>query len=139
MAAVNFFTEDIAFKVPHPRKTSAWIKKIVEKEKAAIASVNFIFCSDQYLLSLNVKHLNHKTFTDIITFDYSTSRKRIEGDIFISIERVRENSDKFKKTFDEELHRVLIHGILHLLGYDDKTPKAKASIRKKEDVCLSLR
>jgi probable rRNA maturation factor len=139
MAAVNFFTEDIDFKVAHPRKTSTWIKKVVEKEKAALATVNFIFCSDHYLSGLNSKHLKHNTLTDIITFDYSTSRKGIEGDIFISIERVRENSIKFKKTFDEELHRVLIHGVLHLLGYDDKTPKAKASIHKKEDVCLSLR
>jgi probable rRNA maturation factor len=139
MAAVNFFTEDIDFKVAHPRKTSAWITKIVKKEKAALASVNFIFCSDRYLLGLNAKHLNHKTLTDIITFDYSTSRKSIEGDVFISIERVRENSVKFRKTFDDELHRVLIHGVLHLLGYDDNTPKAKSSIHEKEDICLSLR
>jgi probable rRNA maturation factor len=139
MAAVNFFAEDTDFKIPHPRKTSAWIQKVVKKEKAALANVNFIFCSDQYLLGLNIKHLNHKTLTDIITFDYSESRNSIEGDVFISIDRVLENSLKFKRGFDEELHRVLIHGILHLLGYDDKTPKAKAAIRKKEDVCLSLR
>jgi probable rRNA maturation factor len=139
MAAVNFFVEDIDFKLPRPRKTSAWIKKVVEKEKGRLSSVNFIFCSDRYLLDLNIRHLNHNTLTDIITFDYSVSQKNIEGDIFISVDRVTENSTKFKTPFEEELHRVVIHGILHLLGYDDKTPNAKARIRKKEDVCLSLR
>jgi len=138
MAVVNFFSEDIDFKLPHPRKTTDWIKRVIKKEKKSIQGVNFIFCSDKYLLATNIQFLNHKSLTDIITFDYSDSPV-LHGDIFISIERVRENALKFKKTFDDELHRVIIHGILHLVGYNDKTPKEKSLIHKKEDVCLSLR
>ena len=138
MAVVNFFSEDIDFKLPHPRKTTDWIKRVIKKEKKSIQGVNFIFCSDKYLLATNIQFLNHKSLTDIITFDYSDSPGLL-GDIFISIERVRENALKFKKTFDDELHRVIIHGILHLMGYNDKTPKEKSLIHKKEDVCLSLR
>ena len=138
MAVVNFFSEDIDFKLPHPRKTTDWIKRVIKKEKKSIQGVNFIFCSDKYLLATNIQFLNHKSLTDIITFDYSDSPV-LHGDIFISIERVRENALKFKKTFDDELHRVIIHGILHLMGYNDKTRKEKSLIHKKEDVCLSLR
>lgn len=139
MAVVNFFSEDIDFKLPHPRKTSDWIKQVVRKEKATLQGVNFIFCSDKYLLQANIRYLNHKTFTDIITFDYSGSAQTLQGDIFISIDRVGENCRTYKKSFDDELHRVIIHGVLHLLGYEDKTVKQKVLIHKKEDVCLSLR
>jgi rRNA maturation RNase YbeY len=138
MAAINFFNEDISFKLPHPRKTSTWIKLVIQKEKFSLNQVNFIFCSDEYLRAKNIEYLNHKTYTDIITFDYADTKGELEGDIFISIDRIRENADKFGRPFDEELHRVIIHGILHLLGYDDKTPRQKALIHKKEDTCLSL-
>jgi probable rRNA maturation factor len=139
MGVVNFFSEDIDFKLPHPRKTADWIKRVVKREKSTILGVNFIFCSDSYLLQANIQYLKHRTLTDIITFDYSASRKTIEGDVFISIERVVENASKFSNSFDDELHRVIIHGILHLLGHRDKTAKEKTLIRKQEDVCLSLR
>jgi rRNA maturation RNase YbeY len=138
MASINFFNEDISFKLPHPRKTSTWIKLVIQKEKFSLNQVNFIFCSDEYLRAKNIEYLNHKTYTDIITFDYADTKGELEGDIFISIDRIRENADKFGRPFDEELHRVIIHGILHLLGYDDKTPQQKALIHKKEDACLSL-
>lgn len=139
MAAINFFSEDISFKLPHPRKTSTWIKQVIKKEKHSLNQVNFIFCSDEYLRNKNIEYLNHKTYTDIITFDNSDVEGELEGDIFISIDRIRDNADKFGRPFDEELHRVIIHGILHLLGYDDKTPQKKAAIHKKEDACLALR
>ena len=139
MPAVNFFAEDLDFKIPHPRKTASWIKAVVAKEKSSILELNFIFCSDEYLLATNIQYLKHKSYTDIITFDYSESSKNLQGDIFISIERIKENAIKFEKSFDEELHRVIIHGVLHLLGYNDKSPKEKAQIHKKEDHCLSLR
>lgn len=138
MAAINFFTEDIVFKLPHPRKTSTWIKRVIQKEKFSLTQVNFIFCSDEYLRAKNIEYLNHKTYTDIITFDNSDTEGELEGDIFISIDRIRENADKFSRPFEEELHRVIIHGILHLLGHDDKTPQQKAAIHKKEDACLAL-
>jgi probable rRNA maturation factor len=139
MAVINYFTEGIRFQLEHPRKTASWIKKVILSEKATPQSINFIFCSDKVLLQRNLEYLNHSTLTDIITFDNSEVKGEIEGDIFISIDRVKENALKFGQSFDQELHRVLIHGVLHLLGYDDKSPKQKEAIRKKEDACLSLR
>lgn len=139
MAAINFFSEDISFTLSHPRKTAAWIKRVVTKEKFSLNQVNFIFCSDDYLRQKNIEYLNHKTYTDVITFDYSDTEGELEGDIFISIDRIKENAGKFNRPFDEELHRVIIHGILHLLGYNDKTPTQKTRIHQKEDACLNLR
>ena len=139
MAAINFFSEDIPFKIPHPRKTSNWLKSAIKTEKRNLEALNFIFCSDKHLLEINVQYLNHKTLTDIITFDQSEDAKSIHGDIFISIERVRENAEKFRTSFDDELHRVLIHGVLHLCGYSDKSKNAKLLMREKEDAYLSLR
>ena len=139
MGSIRFFTEDITFKLPHPRKTTAWIKIAILKEKYCLGEINYVFCSDEHLLKMNIEYLNHKTLTDIITFDNSDEHGVIEGDIFISIDRVRDNAAKFNADFDAELHRVLIHGILHLAGYSDKTPEQKAAMRKKEDAYLSLR
>jgi probable rRNA maturation factor len=137
MAKVHFFSEGIAFKVPHPRITASWIEKVARQEKAAIKSIQYIFCTDNYLLQINKDFLNHSTYTDIITFDYSEG-KAIEAEIYISVERVKENASKFKTTFENELRRVIIHGVLHLVGYGDKTPAKKALMRKKEEACLSL-
>lgn len=139
MPAINFFSEDVDFKLKHPRKTSNWIKESILKEKRILQGLNYIFCSDEYLLQMNLEYLNHKTLTDIITFDNSEIPKHIEGDIFISIDRVEENANKFETSFEEELHRVLIHGVLHLIGYGDKDAASKARMRKKEDTYLSLR
>jgi probable rRNA maturation factor len=139
MAFVNYFTEGTRFQLEHPRKTASWIKKVILSEKAAPKSINFIFCSDEALLRRNQEYLNHSTLTDIITFDNSEAPREVEGDIFISIDRVKENALKYDQAFDRELHRVIIHGVLHLLGYNDKSAKEKAAIRKKEDACLSLR
>ncbi len=139
MGSVRFFSEDTDFSISHPRKTAAWIKAVISKEKKLLADVNYIFCSDRYLLNLNKDFLNHNTLTDIITFDNSAQKGVIEAEIYISIERVLDNACKFKVRFDEELHRVIIHGILHLLGYKDKKPAERALMRKKEEACLSLR
>lgn len=119
-------------------KVSRWISESIQTENHNEEEVNYIFCSDAYLQKLNVKHLSHNTLTDIITFDYNLGRA-ISADIFISIERIDENANKFGVTFNDELHRVMIHGILHLCGYNDKTEDGKKLMRKKEDYYLSLR
>jgi probable rRNA maturation factor len=139
MASINFFSQDIPFKLKTPRKTSAWIVLVLKAERRKLEQLNFVFCSDQYLSDLNTQYLKHKTLTDIITFDNSEGYGNIEGDVFISIDRVKENSVVYSRTFEDELHRVIIHGVLHLIGYSDKTSAKKAEMRKKEDACLSLR
>jgi rRNA maturation RNase YbeY len=135
---VHFFSEGIDFALPHPRKTSNWIKSVISIEKKTLIDLNYIFCSDAYLHQMNQTYLHHNTLTDIITFDYS-QKSKMEGEIYISIDRVKENCITFNRPFDEELHRVIIHGVLHLIGYKDKTKADKAGMRKKEEACLSLR
>lgn len=138
MAGVHYFNEKTRFTLPNPRKTTSWIKKVIEAENCTLGDLNYIFCSDKYLLSINQQYLKHNTFTDIITFGLGEPGL-IEGDIYISIPRVRENARLLGKVFEEELHRVIIHGVLHLAGYSDKIPRKKALMRKKEDASLSLR
>ena len=133
-----FFSEGIDFVLPHPRKTSSWIKSVIKKEKKTLTSINYIFCNDPFLLPINQEYLNHDTLTDIVTFDYSL-KSELKGEIYISIERVKENALTFNRPFDEELHRVIIHGVLHLAGYKDKSKAQKAEMRKKEEAYLSLR
>ena len=137
--AISFFSAEVEFLLPHPRKTSSWINLAVKREKKRLKTLTYIFCSDPYLLHLNKQFLNHSTFTDVITFDYSAQPGVIEGEIYISIDRVAENARKFKVPFDNELHRVIVHGALHLIGYNDKGTKEKALMRKKEEAYLSLR
>jgi probable rRNA maturation factor len=139
MASINFFSQKPRFKLSNPKKTSSWIKKTVEKEGASLISLNYIFCSDEYLADINVKFLRHNTLTDIITFNYNPSKTEIEGEIYISVDRVRENAQTFEVDFQTELNRVIIHGVLHLLGYNDKTKAQKKAMREKEDSYLSLR
>jgi rRNA maturation RNase YbeY len=138
MPSIQFFSEDIPFKPPLPRKTKSWIKQAIAKEKHTLGDLSFIFCSDEYLYQINVQYLNHKTYTDIITFDNSEDPQVIEGDIFISVDRIRENAPKFDRPFEEEIRRVIIHGVLHLIGYSDKSSDAKIAMRRKEDAYLSL-
>jgi len=137
MAPVQFFTEQVQFKLPNPRKTISWIKSVIKKEKSTLGSITYIFCSDEYLRKLNIQYLKHKTYTDIITFNYG-SKKVIDGEIYISVDRIKENAEKFGIEFNTELRRVIIHGVLHLIGYNDKSKTEKALMRKKEDTCLSL-
>jgi probable rRNA maturation factor len=139
MGAIRFFHQDISFKVAAPIKTRKWLREVIRSENRQLLNLNYIFCSDAYLLSINQQYLNHNTLTDIITFDNKEEQDEIESDIFISIDRVRENADKLKVEFDQELHRVLVHGVLHLCGYKDKTPAQRSAMRKREDAYLSLR
>lgn len=134
---ISFHNQSVSFKLKEKTKLKQWIKAVTEKEKHKLGNINYIFCTDDELLEINIKHLNHKTLTDIITFDY-TEGKTINSDIFISIERVAENATKFQVTFDEELHRVMIHGVLHLCGYKDKTKADADLMRKKENASLKL-
>lgn len=138
MSAINYFSHEVRFKLKTPRKIKLWIKNVVEAEGSSIQEINYVFCSDSYLLTLNKGFLNHNTLTDIITFDHSEDPSVIEGEIYISIERVKENAKKYSVSYEEELNRVIIHGILHLLGYKDKKPSEKTLMRKKEDAYLSL-
>ena len=136
--AINFFTEDIKFNLPEKQKRKAWLKKIALSESFKIGELNYIFCSDEYLYQINVDYLNHHTYTDIITFDNSEEEKLIEGDIFVSIDRVKENAQKHGQEELSELSRVISHGLLHLMGYKDKT-KAEAEImRSKEAFAIEL-
>jgi len=136
--SILYFTEDIRFLLRDKRKLRNWIYHCMKAEEKSIGNVNIIFCSDRYLLDLNQTYLHHDTFTDIITFDYSESRNALSGDIFISIERVKNNAQKFHTSFLNELHRVIIHGFLHLAGYKDKSKSEQQIMRSKEDYCLSL-
>jgi len=125
-------------KVSLNQKVKDWIVQAILFENHKIDTINYIFCNDDYLLEKNIKYLNHSTLTDIISFDY-TLGKLISGDIFISVERVKENAQKFQTSFVDELHRVMIHGVLHYCGYNDKTQEEKKQMRAKEDYYLSLR
>jgi probable rRNA maturation factor len=138
MPRVNFFFEETLFKLPHPRKTKSWISAAISSEGFNLGELNYIFCTDNYLLSINKQYLNHSTYTDIVTFDNSEKADLIEGDIFISVDRVTENAVKFNVGVDNEVRRVMIHGALHLMGYTDKTKAQKALMREKEDAYLSL-
>lgn len=138
MKNISFFNEDIAFHLGSEEKVIEWISGVVSEESYEIAELNYIFCSDEHLLAINRKFLNHDFYTDIITFDNSNDPHLIAGDIFISVERVRENAKDLDIDFQHELHRVIIHGVLHLMGYDDKAEDDQQLMRKKEDTCLSL-
>ncbi len=139
MSSVHFFYNEVRFKLRTPRKVISWIKEVVDKEGSLIQEINYVFCSDSYLLTLNLGFLKHNTLTDIITFDNSEKTSVLEGEIYISVERVEENAKKYNVPFEDELNRVMIHGVLHLLGYKDKKTTEKAIMRKKEEACLSLR
>ncbi|QEM06822.1 rRNA maturation RNase YbeY [Mucilaginibacter gossypiicola] len=139
MPAINFFEEDTTFKPKQKAQLRQWIKETVIAEGFKLKELNYIFCSDAYLLQINQQYLDHDTFTDIVTFDNSEVEGDIVGDIFISIDRIRENGDKFKTGETNELHRVIIHGALHLLGYTDKSVVTKQKMTQKEDEYLAKR
>ncbi len=133
---VFFFEEDIKFKPKNKTALRQWIYDTIAAEGCSLSEVNYIFCSDVYLLALNQEYLDHDTYTDIITFDNSEIEGSITGDIFISVDRIRENAQSFGVEMAHELHRVMIHGVLHLLGYKDKTKKDKTLMTAKEDLYL---
>jgi probable rRNA maturation factor len=133
---LKFFSEEISFKLPQSVKTSKWIKTISLSEGYKIGELNYIFCSDDYLLEINKQYLDHDYYTDIITFDNSEEEGKLEGDIYVSIDRVRENAVGLGVDFEVELRRVLIHGLLHLIGFEDGSDELKKQMRAKEDACL---
>lgn len=135
---LTFFSEEIDFKVPQSVKTSKWIKEVSKSEGYKIGDLNYIFCNDDYLLEINRQYLNHDYYTDIITFDNSEEEGKIEGDIYVSVDRVKDNAENLEVDFAVELKRVLIHGLLHLIGYDDTSDELKLKMRTKEDECLQL-
>lgn len=135
---LKFFSEEIDFKLPFPLKTSKWIKTISKSEGYDLGDLNYIFCSDEYLLEINKQYLDHDYYTDIITFDNSEEEGKIEGDIYVSVDRVKENAEEFAVDFETEMRRVLIHGLLHLMDYTDTSDELKTQMRAKEDECLLL-
>jgi probable rRNA maturation factor len=145
---IEFRSEKITFSLKRSSAVTNWIITVARKEKRTVGDIHYIFCSDAFLLKLNKDYLSHDTLTDIITFDYSEGppssklrrvKKKISGEIYISIPRVKENAKKFGVSFEDELHRVMIHGVLHLCGYGDKSAKAKKEMREKEEKYLGLR
>ena len=135
--AIQYFNEDVPLPKLKKRKSTNWIKSAILYEGKRVGDISFIFCSDNYLLEVNKTYLDHDYFTDIITFDY-VDGTLINGDIFISVDRVLENSVEFKTTPEDEMNRILIHGVLHLVGYKDKNRKDKLLMTEKENFYLKL-
>lgn len=139
MPNIHFFKEDVRFRLQDQKPLRKWIEDIVTGKKFSIEELNFIFCSDDYLLRLNKNFLKHHFYTDVITFDNSVVKKKISGEIYISYDRVKENADLFNNSIKDEIHRVMIHGVLHLLGYKDKTKNEKILMRRGENESLEKR
>lgn len=139
MSKINFFTEETSYNLKGKTAIRKWITETILNEGYVLNELNFIFCSDEYLLRVNQDFLQHDYYTDVITFDNSEELKMILGDIFISIDRVKDNAKQNKVSTHDELCRIIIHGTLHLLGYRDKTKKAKLEMTAKEDFYLNRR
>lgn len=135
---IRYYCEDISFKLKDKALNNKWLKMVAASELRKIGDINIIFCSDNYILDVNMKYLQHDYFTDIITFDYCEN-DILSGDLFISIDSVRENALFYGTEFPEELNRVMVHGVLHLIGYDDHTEEDIKTMRSKEDYYLDLR
>lgn len=133
---IQFFAEDVEYDLPNPTKTKRWLRFVIESEGYVLTQLNYIFCSDEYLLNMNRERLHHDYFTDIITFDISENEKEIEGEIYISTHRVTENALSLDVKFEEELRRVIVHGVLHLVGYNDGDETSTLRMRTKEDFYL---
>jgi rRNA maturation RNase YbeY len=134
---IRYFTEDTRFLFKGKRLTSNWLKKVAGQEGKRIGQISVIFCSDPYLLDINRKYLGHDYYTDIITFDYCEG-DLLNGDLFISIDTVRDNAAFYGASFEEELHRVIVHGLLHLIGYDDHSDADTAAMRAAENRALAI-
>ena len=135
---ISYFFEDTDFVFKGKTITNKWLRLVAESEIRRIGNISIIFCSDNYILDVNQKYLQHDYFTDIITFDYCEGEK-LSGDLFISVDSVRENAGEYGTEFSEELYRVIVHGVLHLIGYDDHNDEDIAMMRKKDNYYLSLR
>jgi len=135
MKHIHFFTEQTNFTIKNKTLIREWLTQIIRKHKKQVGEINIIFCNDDYVLKLNEQYLGHDTFTDIITFDF-VEDKTISGDIFISVDRMKENAKLFHVEQSTETHRLIAHGVLHLLGYKDDTPKNKKLMTEQEEVAL---
>lgn len=136
-AFVQFFSEDVDFELVNSESAGDWLRRVIAMENKPLKSLSIVFCSDEYLYRLNSEYLQHNTYTDVITFPYSEGEE-VEGDIFISVDRVRENALAFQSTFEVELFRVMVHGVLHLCGYRDKEEGEQKTMREKENEYLRL-
>jgi len=132
---IHFYNENVKYNLASKRKIRSWLLSIVEQEQKNMGEISCIFCSDNYLFKINKQYLNASYFTDVITFDY-TEKNRISGDVFISIDRVKENAKLYNQPYFKEILRVILHGVLHLCGYKDKTKKEITFMREKEDYYL---
>ncbi len=139
MPSVSFHSELTSFKLKDKNKLKKWLHAVALRHAGSISAIQYIFCDDSFLLDINKQYLNHNTLTDIITFRYSEHPAPLESDIYISVERVRENASSLSDSFESELHRVMVHGVLHLLGFKDKSGKEKELMRLEEDYCLGIR
>jgi rRNA maturation RNase YbeY len=139
LGELNFFSEEIHYRLRNIKKLRTWVQNTIQNEGGELETINFIFTSDSYLHKINVDYLQHDTYTDIITFEYNEANMPIISDIYISIDRCRENAKNYKIKLTDEVHRIIIHGVLHLLSYKDKTKKDKELMTSKEDYYLSLR
>lgn len=135
---ITFNTLLEGFELKNPENLKGWLKEIISENKKLSGEIAYVLADDTYLHKINKDFLKHDTLTDIISFETSVDPNVISGEIFISIDRVKENAVKQKQEFEKELARVLVHGVLHLIGYDDKTPDQKLKMRAKEDYCLHL-
>lgn len=131
---VHYYYEDIDFEIANGEKLAVWITQTAVAEGLDFHNTSYIFCSDEYLYEINMEYLNHDDYTDVITFPYADNR--VEGDVFISIERIRENAQQLGVTFEAELHRVMVHGALHLCGHTDKSTEQRAAMTEKENFYL---
>ena len=131
------FLSETAFSLENEKAYIIWIEQVIEYEGYSPGDISYIFCDDEYLHKINLEFLNHDTLTDILTFDYTVG-KQVHGEIYISIERVKENAGSFSDSFESELKRVMIHGILHLLGYKDKTEEQQTKMRSLENNCIAI-
>ena len=134
---ISFYFEDTKFVFKQKTLTRKWLKLVAESEICRIGDISVIFCSDNYILDINQRYLSHDYFTDIITFDYREG-DRLSGDLFISVDSVKENSVEYGTEFNDELNRVIVHGLLHIIGYDDHTEEQTREMRSKENYYLSL-
>lgn len=137
MTGIQYTSTKTQFRLKDKERITIWLEHLIGTKHKFPGNLTFIFCSDDYLLAMNKQYLAHDTYTDIITFNYNEGHY-ISGDIFISVDRVKENAASYKTTFEEELHRVMAHGVLHLLGYNDKTKTDAAEMRKMEAYALKL-
>lgn len=138
MKKINFFKENTKYNLQNKKKLKELVESVCKKEGKKIACLNLILCNDDYLKEINKKHLNKTYYTDVISFDFKEEENSVEGDVYVSVDRTKENAKKFNSKHQIELFRVIIHGLLHLIGYNDKTKKEKEIMTRKENKYISL-